>query len=123
MSSGLASSPRACLRQLSSEVTHEALPHRNFKTGLIPDNLFFYCRPRPTGTAPALGDPPHTAAQNVGQSTTPAQVRIDAAKRQIQGNPKKSQAYNELALAYIRRARETANPDTTPKPKRRLTPA
>jgi tetratricopeptide (TPR) repeat protein len=41
---------------------------------------------------------------------SPAQQRIDAAKRQIEANPKKVQEYNELATAYLRRARETANP-------------
>lgn len=73
---------------------------------------------------PAQGEATHTGPQNSQsgvvsrgganrdrQSTTPAELRIDAAKHQIQGNPTRSQAYNELALAYIRRARETANPD------------
>jgi tetratricopeptide (TPR) repeat protein len=41
---------------------------------------------------------------------SPAQLRIDAAKRQIQTNPKKVQAYNDLAAADLRRARETADP-------------
>src|SRR5450631_211974 len=41
---------------------------------------------------------------------TPAQQRISAALHQIKTDPKKAQAYNELALAYIRRARETADP-------------
>lgn len=40
---------------------------------------------------------------------TPAQQRIAAAKQQIATDPKKVQAYNELALAYIRRTRETAD--------------
>jgi tetratricopeptide (TPR) repeat protein len=41
---------------------------------------------------------------------SPAQQRIDAAKRQIQANPKKIQAFNDLAAADLRRARETADP-------------
>jgi tetratricopeptide (TPR) repeat protein len=41
---------------------------------------------------------------------TPAQQRIVAAKQQIATDPKRVQAYNELALAYIRRTRETADP-------------
>jgi tetratricopeptide (TPR) repeat protein len=46
-----------------------------------------------------------------GQSQTPAQQKIAAAKQQIETDPKKLQAYNALALAYIRRARETADPN------------
>lgn len=40
---------------------------------------------------------------------TPAQQRIAAAKQQIAADPKKVQAYNELATAFLRRARETAD--------------
>jgi tetratricopeptide (TPR) repeat protein len=40
---------------------------------------------------------------------TPAEQRIEAAKRQIAADSKKTQAYNELAEAFLRRARETAN--------------
>jgi tetratricopeptide (TPR) repeat protein len=40
---------------------------------------------------------------------TPAQLRIAAARQQIQSDPKKVQAYNELALAFVTRARETAD--------------
>src|SRR3954464_4921612 len=65
-------------------------------------------RPDPSGQA-------HTARQAdqtfEEQTTTPAQLRIAAAKLQIHANPKKAQAYNELALAFVRRARETANPE------------
>jgi tetratricopeptide (TPR) repeat protein len=45
------------------------------------------------------------------QRSTPAQLRIIAARLQIHADPKKAEAYNELALAFVRRARETANPD------------
>src|ERR1035438_10373919 len=44
------------------------------------------------------------------QEETPAQQRIAAAKQQIATNPKRVQAYNELALASLRRTRETADP-------------
>jgi tetratricopeptide (TPR) repeat protein len=43
------------------------------------------------------------------QEETPAQQRIAAAKQQIATDPKRVHAHNELALAYIRRARETAD--------------
>jgi tetratricopeptide (TPR) repeat protein len=49
-------------------------------------------------------------SEAVGQSQTPAQQKIAAAKQQIETDPKKLQAYNALALADIRRARETADP-------------
>ena len=41
---------------------------------------------------------------------TPAQGRITAAKRQLQVNPNKVQALNDLALACLGRERETADP-------------
>jgi tetratricopeptide (TPR) repeat protein len=44
------------------------------------------------------------------QDASPAQERIAAAKRQIEANPKKVQAFNDLAIAYQRRARETSDP-------------
>jgi tetratricopeptide (TPR) repeat protein len=43
------------------------------------------------------------------QSDTPAQLRIAAARQQLKSDPKKVQAYNELALAFLTRARETAD--------------
>ena len=43
------------------------------------------------------------------QQDTPAQQRIAAAKLQIAKDPSKSQSYNELAIAFLRRARETAD--------------
>jgi tetratricopeptide (TPR) repeat protein len=44
------------------------------------------------------------------QQDTPAQQRIAGAQLQIRMDPKKVQAYNELALAFLRRTRETADP-------------
>ena len=46
----------------------------------------------------------------ISVETTPAQGRIAAAKRQIQADPKRVQAFNDLALAYLGRSRETADP-------------
>lgn len=43
------------------------------------------------------------------QDDSPAQQRIAAAKEQINADPQKVQAYNELAIAFLRRARETAD--------------
>ena len=45
------------------------------------------------------------------QQVTPAEQRIAAAKQQIASDPKKPEAYNNLALAFISRAHETASPD------------
>ena len=52
------------------------------------------------------------AAQTATHATpqSPAEQHIAAAERQIATNPKRAQTYNDLALAYIRRARETADP-------------
>jgi tetratricopeptide (TPR) repeat protein len=41
---------------------------------------------------------------------TPAQQSISAAQAQIKTDPKKVQDYNDLALAFLRRTRETADP-------------
>ena len=43
------------------------------------------------------------------QDDTPAQQRIAAAEQQLKADPKKVQAYNELAIAYLQRARETSD--------------
>ena len=69
----------------------------------------------------ALGQSSHTVPSaaseavpalnsNASQSGSPAQLRIDAVRQQLAANPKKVQAYNDLAIAYVRRARETADP-------------
>jgi tetratricopeptide (TPR) repeat protein len=50
-----------------------------------------------------------TASIAGSQSDTPAQLRIAAANQQIKSDPKKVQAYNELALGLLTRARETAD--------------
>jgi tetratricopeptide (TPR) repeat protein len=45
------------------------------------------------------------------QQVTPAEQRISAARQQVASNPKKPEAYNNLALAFISRAHETESPD------------
>jgi tetratricopeptide (TPR) repeat protein len=45
------------------------------------------------------------------QQVTPAEQRIAAARQQVASDPKKPEAYNDLALAFISRARETESPD------------
>ena len=69
-------------------------------------------------STPGLAQQSITAAasQNSASSVvsspedSPAQQRITAAKRQIAKDPKKVSSFNDLAIAYLRRARETANP-------------
>ncbi len=59
-------------------------------------------------TAPGFAQPTSLAAtdqlnpsdQTTVPESTPAQQRIAAAKQQIEADPKKIQAYNELALAF-----------------------
>jgi tetratricopeptide (TPR) repeat protein len=46
-----------------------------------------------------------------GQPTTPAEQRITVARQQIASDPKKVEAYNDLALALISRAQETESAD------------
>jgi tetratricopeptide (TPR) repeat protein len=46
-----------------------------------------------------------------GQPITPAEQRIAVARQQIASDPKKAEAYNDLALALISRAQETESPD------------
>jgi tetratricopeptide (TPR) repeat protein len=53
---------------------------------------------------------PVLAQEAAAQERTPAQQRIAEARQQIAADPKKVQAYNELAIASLRRARETADP-------------
>src|SRR5579859_1342363 len=53
---------------------------------------------------------PNSSGAAVLQDETPAQQSISAAQLQIKADAKKVQAYNELALAFLRRARESADP-------------
>ncbi len=45
------------------------------------------------------------------QQVTPAEQRIAAARQQVASDPKKPEAFNNLALAFISRAHETESPD------------
>ena len=49
--------------------------------------------------------------ETVLQDDSPAQQRIASAQLQIKANPQKVQAYNELAIGFLRCARETADPN------------
>jgi tetratricopeptide (TPR) repeat protein len=60
-------------------------------------------------TSPAT-DQHGPTGQAAVQQDSPAQQRIAGAQLQIRTDPKKVQAYNELALAFLRRTRETADP-------------
>ena len=57
-----------------------------------------------------IADQPLSSNSATLQEETPAQQSISAAQLQIKSDPKKVQAYNELALAFLRRTRETADP-------------
>jgi tetratricopeptide (TPR) repeat protein len=61
--------------------------------------------------AQQLKSPVTPASPASAQELTPAQQRIAAARQQIAADPKKAEAYNNLALALIRRAQETASAD------------
>ncbi len=54
--------------------------------------------------------PYRQSAVSVSHEDSPAQQRIAGARQQLKADPKKVQAYNELALALLRRTRETADP-------------
>jgi tetratricopeptide (TPR) repeat protein len=45
------------------------------------------------------------------RQVTPAEQRIASARQQLTSDPKKPEAYNNLALAFISRAHETESPD------------
>ena len=60
--------------------------------------------------ASAGANQPVSSEPATAQDESPAQQRIAAARQQLKADPKKVQAYNELALAFLRRARETADP-------------
>ena len=50
-----------------------------------------------------------SAVEATAPAKTPAQQSISAAQLQINADPKKVSAYNQLALAYLRRSREAAD--------------
>ncbi len=49
------------------------------------------------------------AAAGGSSSPSPAELRIAGAQKVLQKQPNRYQTYNDLALAYIRRARETGD--------------
>ena len=49
------------------------------------------------------------AAAGEDSSPSPAELRIDGAQKVLQKQPNRYQAYNDLALALVRRARETGD--------------
>ena len=68
--------------------------------------------------APALQLAPAAAS---AASPSPAEQHMAAAQQQIASDPKRAQPYNDLALACIRRARETSDPATLADAERALT--
>lgn len=57
----------------------------------------------------AQSEQSQSPAEAAVQGDTPAEQAIEAAKRQLAAHPKKVQIFNNLALAYVKRARETAD--------------
>jgi tetratricopeptide (TPR) repeat protein len=53
---------------------------------------------------------PIVFAQAPGSTATPAQQKISWAEAAIKAHPDHSQPYNDLAVAYVQRVRETADP-------------
>jgi tetratricopeptide (TPR) repeat protein len=60
--------------------------------------------------APSPANERGSSSASALQSDTPAQLRIAAARQQLKSDPGKAQACNELAIAFMRRTRETADP-------------
>jgi hypothetical protein len=53
---------------------------------------------------------PMVYAQAPRDNSTPAQHKISWAEAAIKAHPDRSQPYNDLAVAYMQRVRETADP-------------
>src|SRR5579864_1049777 len=53
---------------------------------------------------------PIVCAQAPGVTTTPAQQKISWAEAAIKAHPERNQPYNDLAVAYVQRVRETSDP-------------
>jgi tetratricopeptide (TPR) repeat protein len=108
--------PTLCADSISAQRTTEPshIPKMGFRMKPLPAALSILSV---ILTAPEFAQPTSLAAtdqlnpsdQTTVPESTPAQQRIAAAKQQIEADPKKIQAYNELTLAFIRRARETAD--------------
>jgi tetratricopeptide (TPR) repeat protein len=70
----------------------------------------FLSRPALTQQGPSSVADRQRPSNEATQEESPAQQRIAAAQQQIKADPKRVQAYNELAIGFLRRARETADP-------------
>src|ERR1700679_1160507 len=78
-------------------------------TALLISCIFLYRSGLAQETPSTRTDQHGSSSQVTVQDDSPAQQRIAAARQQLKVDPKKIQAYNELAIALIRRARETAD--------------
>ena len=85
------------------------LPMKALVTSLLFVSVFVSASGHAQPTALPSEFPRGPSGQVAVSEETPAQQRIAAAKQQIAADPKKVQAYNELAIAFLRRARETAD--------------
>jgi len=61
-------------------------------------------------TVSAGPNQPSPSSLATTQDKSPAQQRVAAARQQLKADPNKVQAWNDLALGLLRRARETADP-------------
>ena len=60
-------------------------------------------------TTPSQTDQPAASNTAIDKQDSPAQRLIAAARKQLAADPKRLQAYNDLALGFVRLARETAD--------------
>jgi tetratricopeptide (TPR) repeat protein len=82
--------------------------HKHYLLALTLGAAFQSAPALASGTAPVPVAPAQPAAASAAQ-LSPAQHTIAFAQKQIAADPKRAQPYDDLALAEIRRARETAN--------------
>ena len=83
-------------------------PMKTLAVSLLSVSVFVSMPGYTQPTALPSDHPSGSSGDVAASEETPAQQRIAAAKQQIATDPKKVQAYNELAIAFLRRARETA---------------
>ncbi len=76
----------------------------------LPAFLFAFSLTCPGALALQTASSTNVAIAATTTRLSPAEQHIAAAKQQIASDPRRTQAYNDLALADIRRARETADP-------------
>jgi tetratricopeptide (TPR) repeat protein len=82
---------------------------KSLHTAFLLPGIFLSISALAQQTAPAVADLRSTTRETAADLETPAEQRIAGAQLQIKADPGKVQAYNELALAFLRRARETAD--------------